>query len=108
MDGINLDNSRLAGIALISERKWPAKQKTWAEFNSEHFRSAAHEKSMKVLWYLPTAIFGFVAVLCLLSTIERLVKGASFLAVQTLIGIVTLVLAGLCLRKERGGAPPRQ
>ena len=63
---------------------------------------------MKFVWYFSTAIFGFVAIVCLLSTIERLVKGASFLAVQTLIGIVTLVLAGLCLRKARGGAPPRQ
>jgi len=56
---------------------------------------------MKFLWYLPTAIFGFVAILCLLSTIERLVKSETFLLAQTLIGIVTLVLAGLCLRKAR-------
>jgi hypothetical protein len=75
--------------------------RTW-KFNEKNPILVYPERDPKVFWYFSTAIFGFVAVVCLLSTIERLVKGASFLAVQTLIGILTLLLAGLCLRQDLG------
>jgi len=63
---------------------------------------------MKILFYFLTAAFGLLGILALLRTIERLMAGAGLLPAQLLVAIVALLLAGVCLKKAKSGAPQRK
>ena len=63
---------------------------------------------MKILFYFLTAIFGLFGILAVLRTIERLMSGAGLLPAQLLIAVVMLLLAVVCLKKARGGAPEKK
>jgi hypothetical protein len=63
---------------------------------------------MKILFYFLTAVFGLFGILAVLRTVERLMSGAGLLPAQLLIAIVALVLAGVCLKKARSGAPEQK
>jgi hypothetical protein len=57
---------------------------------------------MKALWYFLTAVFGFLGMLSVLRTVERLAAGAGVLPTQILIAIVAFLVAWVCLKKARG------
>ena len=56
------------------------------------------------MYYLLTLLFGFLGVLALSRTIERLAHGAGVVPAQLLMAVLGLVLAVLCLRKARAAS----
>jgi len=56
---------------------------------------------MKILFYFLTLVFGLYGVLGVLRTIELLATGGGFNPVTLLLGIVGLLIAGICLKKAR-------
>jgi hypothetical protein len=86
------------------------------EFWDRDDSEAANEKQafgirhtgMKILLYFLTAVFGLFGILAVLRTIERLMFGAGLLPAQLPIAFVSFVLAGVCLKKARSGAPEQK
>ncbi len=56
------------------------------------------------MYYVLTLLFGFLGVLALLRTIERLAHGAGVVPAQLIMAVLGLFLAVMCLRKARAAS----
>ncbi len=56
---------------------------------------------MDKLWYFLSLLFEVFGVLALLPSVKRLVAGGDVLPAQVLVGLVSLLLAGQCIRKAQ-------
>ncbi len=56
---------------------------------------------MKILWFFLTLLFGLIGMLGLVRSVEILFIGAGNLLVQLGVALISILLAGQCLKKAR-------